>query len=96
MSGNDHRMSRADLERVREWVIEKLATGSEPPWSWYQHMKLREALDAILMGMDATQPMADSLGSASRRGGGLRLVGGVDSPSSARRHPETPAVPLPM
>ena len=46
-------MTRAELERVREWALQKLATGEEPPWAWYQYMKLREALEAILAGMDA-------------------------------------------
>ncbi len=75
---------RAELERVRDWAIQKLATGNEPPWSWYQHMKLREALDAILAGMDTTQPTADSRGSVRRSGNGLRLVGEADRQESAQ------------
>ncbi len=71
-------MTRDDLERVREWANAKLATGEEPPWAWYQYMKLRETLDAILAGMDAkcvvTVP-EDSQPAAQRPGTGhLRLV----------------------
>jgi hypothetical protein len=53
-------MGRDDLERVRAWANAKLATGEEPPWAWYQYMKLCETLDAILAGMTATQPTGDS------------------------------------
>lgn len=87
---------RADLERVREWAIEKLTTGAEPPWSWYQHMKLREALDAILAGMDATQPTGDLQESAIRWGGGLRLVGAIDPQENAPRRSSQQPIPLPM
>ena len=87
---------RQELERVREWAIEKLTTGAEPPWSWYQHMKLREAIESILAGMDATQPMANSPGSARRQGTCLRLVGEADRPDTAQPHQENETLPLPM
>ena len=48
-------MTRAELERVQEWALQKLATGEEP-WAWYQYMKLGETLDAILAGMDTVTP----------------------------------------
>ena len=38
------------------WVDAKLAKGEQPPWAWYQFMKLRETLDAILDGMAAVTP----------------------------------------
>jgi hypothetical protein len=41
-------MTCVELERVRDWALQKLATGQEPPWAWYQYTKLRETLDAIL------------------------------------------------
>ena len=66
---------RSELERVREWANAKIASGSEPPWAWYQYMKLRETLDAILGGMDAVTTTASSQRSASHPGGLLRLVG---------------------
>ena len=50
-----------------------LAAGTEPPWSWYQYMKLREASESILAGMDVAQPAEDSQESAPH----LRLVGTV-------------------
>jgi hypothetical protein len=88
-------MDRAELERVREWAIHKVTTGNEPPWSWYQHMKLREALDAILAGMDATQPTGDLQLSVQRRGGGLQLVGEVDRQDTVQPRSRPRAIPLP-
>ncbi len=43
------------LTEVRQWAKDKLATGSEPPWAWYQYMKLVETVDAILTGMESTK-----------------------------------------
>ncbi len=46
-------MMREELEKVLAWANDKLAAGQEPPWAWYQYMKLRETIEAILAGMDA-------------------------------------------
>jgi hypothetical protein len=73
MTNHDPRMMRQELEQIREWAIEMLAAGTEPPWSWYQYMKLREASESILAGMDMAQPAEDSQESALH----LRLVGTV-------------------
>jgi hypothetical protein len=43
-----------ELNRVRQWAHDKIQAGSEPPWAWYQYMKLIEAIDAIKDGMAAT------------------------------------------
>lgn len=90
-------MERAELERVRDWAVKKLTTGEEPPWSFYRHMQLREALDSILQGMAATQPMEASPQPASRSGVSLRLVETADRQDSAQCHlgqPETPQLPM--
>jgi len=84
------------LNEVREWAIEKLTAGHEPPWSWYQHMKLREALDAILQGMAVTRPLEDLPEPAPRRGGGLRLVGATYQQDSVPHHQADEPVLLPM
>ena len=90
-------MKRKQLEQVRAWAIEKLSTGEEPPWAWYQYMKLRETLDAILAGMDAVTPQtASSPQEAPRRETHLRLVGAKCSPDNAPRHPSDEPVTLPM
>ena len=85
----------AELRKVREWATGKLATGDEPPWAWYQYMKLRETLDAILDGMAATTT-EHSPQSAEHSGKHLRLVVDSDPQANAQRHPAGPSVPLPM
>lgn len=90
-------MTRAELEKVREWALQKLATGEEPPWAWYQYMKLRETLDAILAGMEAVTPQTESSPQeVPRRERHLRLVGAKCSPDSALPHPSDESVTLPM
>lgn len=91
-------MDKAELERVREWANEKLAAGEEPPWAWYQYMKLTEALDEILQGMAAVTPLReDSPRAEPPRDGHLRLVaqnGRQESERSPRDR--NPPIPLPM
>lgn len=45
---------RKRLEAVRSWAQRKIDAGCEPPWSWYEHMKLIDAIDSITAGMDVT------------------------------------------
>ncbi len=78
---------REELERTREWADAKIASGQEPPWAWYQYMKLRETLDAILAGMDAVSPMERSPQSPPHPETHLRLVEATDPQDTARRHP---------
>jgi len=44
-------VSEQELRRIRHWAGAKIASGQEPPWAWYQYMKLVETLDAIIAGM---------------------------------------------
>ena len=46
-------MTRQELQRLRAWADGKISAGQEPQWAWYQLMKLREALDAIIGQMEA-------------------------------------------
>ena len=91
-------MTRVELEAVRKWANNKLAGEQEPPWAWYQYMKLRETLDAILAGTEATQPMlpADSPELVEPPERHLRLVGSADSQDTARSRPTEKPVQLPM
>jgi hypothetical protein len=97
MMQQNHTMTRVELEHVREWAIGKLATGEEPPWAWYQYMKLRETLDALLAGMDAVMPQTESSPrEVPRQGKHLRLVGPTSPQDSAQRHPSGEPVQMPM
>lgn len=88
---------QAQLEAVRDWAKEKIASGAEPPWAWFQYMKLIETLDAILSGQDCVISKESSPQSVSRPGGHLRLVGRTCSPDSVQSHPGLSEVPpLPM
>jgi hypothetical protein len=90
-------MTRDELQRVREWTQGKLATGEQPPWAWYQYMKLRETLDAILAGMDATTPQTESSPQeAPHRGTHLRLVGATCSRDTAQHRQSDEPVQMPM
>jgi hypothetical protein len=90
-------MTRAELERVRDWALQKLATGEEPPWAWYQYMKLRETLDAILASMDAVTPQTEnSPREAPPRERHLQLVEAKCSPGTAQRRQAGERVRMPM
>lgn len=89
--------NRAKLEQLREWAQEKAQSGGEPPWAWYQYMKLVETADAILKGMDATVTTESSQQSEAHPGGHLRLVDFTYRQDSVQsRSAETPMIPMPM
>jgi len=86
---------RADLERLREWAGEKIGAGNEPPWAWYQYMKLRETIDAILGGMGVVSTTASSPQSEQPQDSGLRLAVCNDPQEIARRRQRGTPVRLP-
>lgn len=87
---------QAELERVRDWAKAKIQGGSEPPWAWYQYMKLIETADAILAGMAATVTPEDSQQVAQHPGTHLRLVDSACQQDTSRPHPVGLPVQLPM
>jgi hypothetical protein len=93
MSEREH--MRAELEKVREWADAKIASASEPPWAWYQYMKLVETVDAILAGMDAVTPTGSLQQSEKHRGTYLRLVGSTSPRDDVQLHPSDTPVRLP-
>jgi len=85
------------LEAVRNWAKEKIASGSEPPWAWYQYMKLIESLDAILSGQSCVITTENSQQSGLHLGMHLRLVGSTHSPDTVQSRPDpVETIPLPM
>lgn len=44
------------LALLRKWAEGRVATGGEPPWAWYQYMKLIEAVAAIQTGRATVTP----------------------------------------
>jgi hypothetical protein len=83
-----------ELKRVQEWAKEKIQGGDEPPWAWYQYMKLVETVDAILDGATATT--ANLQQSGERRGKHLQLVEPTDRPNAALRRPGKWKIRMPM
>ena len=81
---------RAELEKILDWANAKIACGQEPPWAWYQYMKLRETLEAILAGMSSVTTES-SPRSAAHPETHLRLVATTDRQDDAPR----PAAPRP-
>lgn len=91
------RVTTEELARVQSWAEEKIAQGSEPPWAWYQYMKLIEAINAIAGGRTVTQPTEASQRPEPRQGGPLRLVGSANPQDSAQCYSADPSsLPLPM
>lgn len=86
---------RNELERVRAWADDKIAQGSEPPWAWFQYMKLRENIDAILAGMAPT-PTESLPQSEQPAANGPRLVVSNVQPDTSQRHRPDGAPQLPM
>lgn len=89
-------MTRDELTRVHAWAEAKIATGAEPPWTWYQYMKLREALDALLGGLEVATPQtASSPVPEQRTGSGLRLAVTNCLPDSVQPHRQVVPTRLP-
>jgi hypothetical protein len=84
-----------DLLRIQSWAKEKIAQGNEPPWAWYQYMKLIETVQALTAGMAATVTKESSPQSDSRPGAHLRLVDSTDQPDNAPHRPAGLPIQLP-
>ncbi len=85
----------AELQRVRQWAHDKIDAGSEPPWAWYQYMKLIETIDAILAGIavTTTENLPQSAEHPGRR---LQLVGSKCQQDTVPRHPADSKLRMPM
>jgi hypothetical protein len=84
-----------ELSRVREWAQGKIQAGSEPPWAWYQYMKLIESIDTILEGMAVTT--TENLQQSGQRPGTLlRLVEPILPQGNSLPRRVAPKVRMPM
>lgn len=91
----DSASSFQHLQQVRDWAQAKIDSRTEPPWAWYQYMKLLETIDSILAGMSVTTTES-SLQSDQRPGTHLRLVDPSDPQGSVPHRPAGEPVQLPM
>lgn len=87
---------RNKLIELRDWAKAKIATGAEPPWAWYQYMKLVEVTEAILAGTDATSPTGSSQQSERNPATHLQLVDSTYRPDSVplRQSDQPPQMPM--
>ncbi len=83
------------LNDIRDWAREKAQSGEEPPWAWYQYMKLIEALDSIIQGFSATTT-ENSQRSGARLGNTLRLVDATFEPGTFQPHQDDDGIEMPM
>lgn len=91
---NQNEKAARQLNDVRQFAKEKIATGAEPPWAWYQYMKLIEASEAILAGMGVTTESSPQ--SERPVGARLQLVGPNGLPDNVQHHPSDEPVLMPM
>jgi hypothetical protein len=61
-----------ELEYVRDQAKARIQTGGIPDWSWYHHVTLIEAIDAVLHDMSMMPRPSEPARRAERS---LRLVG---------------------
>lgn len=83
------------LVQVQEMAKEKVDEGQEPPWSWYQYMKLIETTEAILASMESVKTES-SLPEDEPRGARLRLVDSTYQQDDALHCPADFSVRMPM
>jgi len=36
------------MRALKEWAVERMTTGTQTPWAWFQFMKLLEVIDTFL------------------------------------------------
>jgi hypothetical protein len=42
----------AQMRALKEWAVERMTTGTQTPWAWFQFMKLLEVIDTFLEADD--------------------------------------------
>ena len=42
----------AQMRALKEWAVERMTTGAQTPWAWFQFMKLLEVIDTFLEAED--------------------------------------------
>ena len=43
------------MRALKEWAIERMTTGTQTPWAWFQFMKLLEVLDTFIEARDEVE-----------------------------------------
>jgi hypothetical protein len=86
------------LKKILEWANEGVADHANPPWAFYNYMKLKEAIECTLKSLASVRyiNLEGLQGSDKHPENALRLV--VDSipQDTSQPHPDILEVPLPM
>ena len=83
---------------LKNWAERRIRSGNEPPWAWYQYMKLVETVAAIQTGRASVSPStAGSLAAEPRLAAPPRpKEDGVADIGKRRRRRRREDPPLPM
>ena len=83
------------LSATIDWAEKRLRTGSEPPWTYYRLMQLKEAATELMSGLEATIPMESSQTSESHSATPHPQEDRIYRLDTARRHrdPKRPVLP---
>lgn len=89
-------VTRLDIQRLHDWAKDKTHSGSEPPWAWYQYMKLIEATESIMKGMDSAIATVNLPRLVSQEGNVFQLADSKSQQDSARcrQADEQPRLPM--
>lgn len=74
------------LSEAIDWAEKRLRTGSEPPWTYYRLMQLKEAAVELLSGIEASTKTENLSQSAEHQGDVLPPEGSIVRIDTARRH----------
>ncbi len=88
--------NRQMLMRVRQLAQAKIDNAQEPPWAWYQYMKLIEATDAIINGMAAIKTIGNLRPVAAHQETDLRLKASTSEPDKPPQHHAGELIRMPM
>ena len=81
------------LQECKEWAKAKIKSRMEPPWAWFQYMKLIETIGSI---QESRATKGGSPQSDQRPETVLRLVGEEGLQETTPHRPEKIPVHLPM
>ena len=87
------------LTLIRDWAGEKARSGREPPWAWYQYMKLVEAVDSIRQGRGRVRRVEEGSQGLRRireASDSTKPAGDAASGNAQGRQNDDDSEPLPM
>lgn len=86
---------KKSLTSIQNWAQSKIDAGTEPPWAWYQYMKLIETVQTILISQN-TVTKENLQQSVERSGNVLRLVASTSLQETAQPHHDISPPHMPM